>query len=229
MPKHKPDKPDNSEDNSQISGSSSDSATHNTANSPLDNHTEQLTNWHSYKRIRLVCMDDLSAAQWRQLHSFFRNRELADWNGAKPLRWPLWLFRHMMRREEAQGERIHFGIQNEKNQLIGSIELYNLRPTPPEQPHIATLGVMIGLPELWGQGYGSEAVQALVRWSFGHFGLEYVRLSTFGHNKRAQRAFASCGFREVGRTSKYHDQGEFITVYMEIAKEDWQLEQENYK
>lgn len=171
-------------------------------------------------RVSLKPLLDMTPAEWKVLHGFFKDRELADWNDAKPIRLPEWLFRRVMQDEERSGERAGFGVMNGQGQLIGSAELYDLRPALPLTPTTATLGVMIGYPRLWGQGYGREAVQELLRWAFvvRDQPLTRVRLTTFGHNRRAQKAFAACGFRETGRTER---QGR-TDVHMEISRQEWQ-------
>ena len=171
-------------------------------------------------RVTLKRVVDLSPGEWRTLHSFFRSRELADWNAAKPIRLPEWLFRKIMTEEEQTGERAGFGMLDETGRLIGSAELYDFRPSPPLRPTTATLGVMIGQPELWGQGYGREAVRALLGWAFTAFEppLARVRLTTFGHNRRAQRAFAAVGFTETGRTER----DERTDVHMELTRGAWE-------
>lgn len=170
-------------------------------------------------RVTLKPLLEFTPAEWRTLHGFFRNRELADWNDAKPIRMPEWLFRRVMQEEERTGERHGFGIMNERGELIGSAELYDLRPSAPLTATAATLGVMIGQPALWGQGYGREAVHALLRWAFQERDapLTRIRLTTFGHNRRAQRAFLACGFREVGRTAR---EGR-MDVHMELTRTGW--------
>ncbi|ASN81429.1 MULTISPECIES: GNAT family N-acetyltransferase [Deinococcus] len=172
-----------------------------------------------WERVALKPVTAFTPAEWRTLHGFFRDRELADWNDARPIRLPEWLFRRVMQDEEKSGERAGFGILNERGQLIGSAELYDLRPAPPARPTRATLGVMIGLKDLWGHGYGREAVHALLQWAFRvrEEPLERVRLTTFGHNRRAQRAFLACGFREVGRYEQLHR----TDVHMEILRAEW--------
>lgn len=167
------------------------------------------------RRVRLKPLLDLTPAEWRTVYSFFRDRELADWNDAKPIRLPEFLFRKIMQEEEKSGERAGFVVLDERGEIIGNAELYNFRPSPPLRATTATLGVMIGYPKLWGQGYGREAVQALLEWAFTvpEPALRRVRLTTFTHNRRAQRAFAACGFQEVGRTRN--------EVYMEISREEW--------
>lgn len=170
-------------------------------------------------RITLKPVLDFTAAEWRVVYRFFRNRELADWNDAKPIRLPEFIFRKIMQDEEREGERAGFGVLNEHGEVIGNAELYDFRPSPPLRATTATLGVMIGQPALWGQGYGREAVQGLLKWAFAVHepALNRVRLITFGHNRRAQRAFAACGFRETGR-SEYPGRTD---VHMEILREEW--------
>ena len=173
----------------------------------------------TWGRVTLKPLLDMNGAEWRTLYSYFRDRELADWNGAQPIRLPEWLFRKVMQDEERGGERHGFGILNEDLRLIGSIELYDLRPSPPARATTATLGVMIGERPLWGAGYGREAVQATLEWAFAvrQPPLRRVRLTTFSHNRRAQRAFAAAGFREVGRI----DKPDRTDVHMEITAEEW--------
>ncbi|PTA68210.1 GNAT family N-acetyltransferase [Deinococcus arcticus] len=174
-------------------------------------------------RVTLKPVLEFTAAEWRTLHAFFRSRELADWNDARPIRLPGWLFRRVMQEEERTGERAGFGVLDEQGRLIGSAELYDLRPPPPLTPTAATLGVMIGLPELWGQGYGRAAVGAVLAWAFGgDTPLSRVRLTTFAHNRRAQRAFAACGFQEVGRTARAGR----TDVHMELTRAQWLAAQE---
>lgn len=170
-------------------------------------------------RVTLKPVLEFTPPEWRTLHGFFRDRELADWNDARPIRMPEWLFRRVMQDEERTGERAGFGVLDEAGRLIGSAELYDLRPPPPLNPTAATLGVMIGLPALWGQGYGRAAVTALLHWAFQErdMPLSRVRLTTFAHNRRAQRAFAACGFREMGRTARAGR----TDVHMELTRSEW--------
>lgn len=176
----------------------------------------------TWGRVTLKPMLEMNNAEWRTLYSYFRDRELADWNGAQPIRLPEWLFRKVMQDEERSGERHGFGIMNEQLHLIGSVELYDLRPSPPARSTAATLGVMIGDRALWGEGYGREAVQATLQWAFETRQpnlLRRVRLTTFSHNRRAQRAFVASGFCEVGRTPH----SERTDVHMEITLEQWEV------
>ena len=70
---------------------------------------------------------DFTPAEWRTLYSFFRDRELAAWNDAKPIRMPEWLVRRVMQDEEKTGERAGFGVMDAAGRLIGNAELYDFR------------------------------------------------------------------------------------------------------
>lgn len=166
-------------------------------------------------RVTLKRITDLSPVDWRKMHAFFRDRELADWNGAKPVRLPLWLFKRILLEEEQAGDKWGFGIYAEER-LVGSVELYHLQPGLPLPPTVGTLGIMIGERDLHGQGYGREALQALTRYAFEQVQppLERIRLTTFLHNVRAQRCFARVGFQVRDHTQK----GDATSVNMELTR-----------
>ena len=104
-----------------------------------------------------------------------------------------------------------FVILDEKGEYLGTLELYDL--TPEE----ATLGILIGRKDRWGQGYGTEAVRAALDYAFRVLGLRRVKLRTFAHNLRARRAFQKAGFREVGVVPGPRGRED---VHMEVRRED---------
>ncbi len=87
----------------------------------------------------------------------------------------------------------------------------------------ATVGVTIGEKDLWGQGYGSEALRLLVGYLFDHLNLNRVQLDTWSGNERAIRSFTRIGFREEGRlrqavwgAGRYFD-----SVLMGLLRSEW--------
>ena len=178
----------------------------------------------SWGRVSLKPLEVLTSHEWRRFYEYFRDRELADWNGAKPIRIPEWLFQRIMLEEERGGERFGFGIFDENLRFIGSVELYELQPHPPAAPRRATLGIMIGERHLLGMKYGREAVQASLKWAFELHEppLDEVRLRTFAHNRRAQRAFLAAGFEEVRREAMR----DHVDVHMRVTRQAW-LERQN--
>ncbi|GGJ30443.1 GNAT family N-acetyltransferase [Deinococcus roseus] len=171
-----------------------------------------------FERVVLKRITELTSADWRLMHAFFRDRELADWNGARPVRLPLWLFKRILLEEEQAGDKWGFGIFTE-GRLIGSVELYHLQPALPAHPIQGTLGIMIGERGLLGNGYGREALLALARHAFQGIQppLERIRLTTFLHNVRAQRCFARVGFQVKSHAQK----GDSTSVNMELTRAEF--------
>lgn len=137
---------------------------------------------------------EMSQREWGRFHSYFRDREIAEWNGSHPIRMPLWLFKRIVTGEERGGERVGMGIYTLEGEFIGSVEFYELRPVRPRQATEGTLGIVIGEKAYWGQGYGTAALHAALERAFSELGLERIRLETLEYNRRARRAFEKVGF-----------------------------------
>lgn len=179
--------------------------------------------------VRLKPLLDLEPREWARFHGYFRDREIAEWNGSRPLRMPLWLFRRVVAGEERSGERYGFGIfapdepPRRGERFIGSVELYDVTPSRPRAPVEATLGIIVGEKSCWGRGFGTLACQAVLEHAFTALGLERVRLSTFEHNRRARRAFEKAGFRleRIGEP-----RGGRRDAHYAVDRQDW-LERRN--
>lgn len=105
-----------------------------------------------------------------------------------------------------------------KGMLIGRIGVFAID----WQIKKGELGVVIGEAALWGRGYGRDAVTTLLRHVFQTTLLERINLFTFDDNLRAQRCFAACGFRVLGRMRRISpDVGEFDGVEMEITRREF--------
>jgi ribosomal-protein-alanine N-acetyltransferase len=61
-----------------------------------------------------------------------------------------------------------------------------------------SLYVFIGEPDVWGMGFGGDAMVTLLRWGFDTFGLHLVQLWSLSSNLRALRAYEKIGFRVDG-------------------------------
>ena len=169
--------------------------------------------WPSWGRVTLKPFSHgLSAEEWRRFWDSFRDPEIALWNGNRPLRMPLWLFKRVVSSEIKRGDRIGFVILDENGDWLGTLELYEGGRDE------ATLGIILGRKDRWGLGYGREAVAAAVDYAFARLGLEKVKLRTFSHNQRARRAFAAAGFKVVGSEDL---PGGKKDVLMEISRVEW--------
>ncbi|MFY0758914.1 GNAT family protein [Metabacillus dongyingensis] len=87
-----------------------------------------------------------------------------------------------------------------------------------------TLGIGIGDKEYWNNGYGSDAMKALIHYLFQTMNLNRVQLDTWSGNVRAIRSYEKCGFVVEGRlrNDSYVDGKYYDTVIMGLLKEDFQ-------
>jgi RimJ/RimL family protein N-acetyltransferase len=87
----------------------------------------------------------------------------------------------------------------------------------------AGIGISIGEKALWGKGYGTDAMFALLDFGFGMLRLERMWLDVYEFNKRARRSYEKCGF--VSEGIKRHDvfkQGRYVDVeLMAMLSEAW--------
>ena len=88
----------------------------------------------------------------------------------------------------------------------------------------AWVGIGLGEREFWGKGYGTEAMQILLRFAFEEINLNRINLTVFEYNLRAQKSYLKCGFVEEGRARKsMNREGErWDVVYMGILRSEWE-------
>jgi hypothetical protein len=70
---------------------------------------------------------------------------------------------------------------------------------------------------LLGRGYGTETTRLVLGYGFAGLNLHSIRLSVYGHNPRALRAYERAGFRVIGRwRESYRLGGEALdTIFMD--------------
>ncbi|CAA9444539.1 MAG: Acetyltransferase, GNAT family [uncultured Rubrobacteraceae bacterium] len=103
---------------------------------------------------------------------------------------------------------------------IGVISLMNKT----EANESADLSVIVGHKDNRHQGYGTEAIDRLLRYAFEELGLNRIGLSVFEFNEEAISAYEGLGFVEEGRLrqaikrrSGFHD-----AVLMSILRSEWE-------
>ena len=164
-------------------------------------------------RVQLKPLNELDKKAWRRIQAHFRDPEIAFLNGTPPNRMPLWLLRRVLKADSRRSDRETFGVFDEADDYIGTIELYDIRYDS------ATLGIIIGEKSHWSRGYGPEAIYALLSYAFSGLNLRKVKLNTYADNPRAQAAFKKVGFYEVRRVHS-GNKGR-IDVQMELMRSDW--------
>jgi RimJ/RimL family protein N-acetyltransferase len=102
---------------------------------------------------------------------------------------------------------------------VGSIDLHEVDL----RNGSASLGIAIGDPADTGQGYGTDALRALVGFGFDQLRLERIELDVYDYNDGARRVYERVGFRLEGtlRHALYRD-GAFHDVHrMAILRDEW--------
>jgi len=109
--------------------------------------------------------------------------------------------------------------RKEDNSAIGFIELagYNWHSGN------AWMGIGIGERENWGKGYGTEALQLLLRMAFMEWNLHRVSLAVLGYNERAKRSYEKVGFKEEGALRGFvqRDGKRWDMYMMGVLREEW--------
>lgn len=106
----------------------------------------------------------------------------------------------------------------DSGELLGHTALYGASA----RNRSATLAIIIG-PEHTGRGYGSDAVEVLVRYGFDEMGLHRIELRTRAYNSRALAAYSNVGFVEEGRRREaaFHAGTFHDDVLMSLLEQEW--------
>jgi len=99
---------------------------------------------------------------------------------------------------------------------VGLVDINNLERT-------CEIGVFIGAKDLWGQGYGREAMVLLMRYAFDYLNMRNIWLRAFAFNERGLASYRKLGFREIGRRRKAapREGAEHDLVFMDILDEEF--------
>ena len=111
----------------------------------------------------------------------------------------------------------------ETGELMGAMSLMI------ERDHqIAELGYWMGLP-YWGQGYATEAAQALVDFGFSKMALRKVFALHFGSNVASGRVMQKIGMTLEGVQRKQELKWERVEdlILYGILREEWQIDHEH--
>lgn len=87
----------------------------------------------------------------------------------------------------------------------------------------AELALLIGEPDTWGQGYGTEITRLMLAYAFDVLGLYNVSLVVYGNNPWALRAYERAGFKRIGVRRGAHRVGRrrFDVVLMDAVADDF--------
>jgi len=89
------------------------------------------------------------------------------------------------------------------------------------------VAIGIGEPDLWGRGFGTDAMRLMLRYGFTELNLHRISLTVYAYNPRGIRSYEKCGFKHEGRIREFilRDGRRYDMLHMGILRSDWdQLE-----
>jgi len=107
----------------------------------------------------------------------------------------------------------------EDDRLLGDITLSVINWGSRE----AFVGIGIGERDSWGKGYGTDAMDLILRYGFVELNLQRISLTVFEFNQRALRTYEKAGFRLEGRQRQImqREGRRWDILYMGILREEW--------
>lgn len=122
----------------------------------------------------------------------------------------------------ARGNSRKYIVETHDGRPIGQIDYYDLD----WQSRSAWTSILIGDPEYWGGGYGTDAMRTLLGYLFGQLGLHRVALNVHKSNVRAQRSYEKNGFVKEGvmRDWAYFDGRWVDALLMAVLDRDFPVE-----
>ncbi len=106
------------------------------------------------------------------------------------------------------------------DQKIGMIDLGGFN----WQVGSAWVGIGIGVRDLWGKGYGTDAMRIILRYGFTQLNLNRIQLDVFSINERGIASYEKAGFKHEGclhgnllKAGVRYDE-----VFMGILRREWE-------
>ncbi|MDU0439100.1 GNAT family N-acetyltransferase [Staphylococcus haemolyticus] len=83
------------------------------------------------------------------------------------------------------------------------------------------LFIYIGDEEYWGKGYGTQALELIIKFAFNNLNLHMLYLEAFSYNKKATKTYECLGFKQDGilRQSKFQDGKYYDKIIMSKINE----------
>jgi RimJ/RimL family protein N-acetyltransferase len=105
------------------------------------------------------------------------------------------------------------------DRLIGEIDLGGMSLNHGD----GFVGISIGEREFWGKGYGTEAMDLILRFAFLELNLQRISLDVFEYNPRAIRSYEKAGFIHEGRQRGMlnRDGQRYDLLFMGILRDEW--------
>jgi RimJ/RimL family protein N-acetyltransferase len=168
-------------------------------------------------RLTAVSKEDLpTITRWYEDASFGR---LFDAKPALPKSEAQWTKR--LEKIEKDEDGYFFAIRRlEDDLLIGIAELDGILWTHQN----CWLSIGLGDRANWGQGYGREAMELLLKYAFNELNMHRVQLTVFSYNERAIALYEGLGFTREGIYREHlHRDGRRYDMYLYgLLRSEWE-------
>lgn len=180
------------------------------------------TNLFTGKQIRLTAEDPevmaKAFARWNMDSEYYR---LLD--SDPPHLWSEKQFKDWFEKDldKDNSNEVFFMIRSlDGEQPIGFVALFDLYWNHGD----ALIGIGLGDREYWSKGYGTDAMQTLLRYAFTEMNLRRLTLLVFDYNLRAIRSYEKSGFVNEGtvRSVMQREGRRWDWHFMGILKEEWE-------
>jgi RimJ/RimL family protein N-acetyltransferase len=107
----------------------------------------------------------------------------------------------------------------EGDRLVGLVALFGIKWTHGS----ALMAILIGEPDDWGKGYGTDGLGLLLAYAFRELNLYRVGLTVMSYNTRAIRLYEKAGFTLEGRIrgAICRDRQRFDMLQYGVLAEEW--------
>lgn len=122
--------------------------------------------------------------------------------------------------EDHSGRNMEWTIAlKDTQEPVGIAQLGHMDPLG----HQASLGLVIGRKDLWGQRLGSDTLDVLLGFGFGALGLNRIYLTVEARHEKAIRLYERFGFRTEGRLreARFTSEGLQDVLVMAILNDEW--------
>lgn len=133
--------------------------------------------------------------------------------------------------EEGEQAWLDSALTSSTDAVFTMYELTTMRPIGNAGLHnidhlhgIADFGIVIGEPDAWGKGYGTEATRLMLAYGFDVLGLHNIQLEVYAYNPAAQRAYERAGFKRIGvrRGAVKAGRERYDAVYMDATADEFE-------
>ena len=125
------------------------------------------------------------------------------------------------KRAETKNKEVYFRLRtHEEDTLIGFVVIHSIE----WNNRCGQLAIGIGLAEHRNKGYGTEALNLILRYAFHEMNLDRVGLDVISYNAKGIRAYEKAGFQLEGRAREavYRDGRRYDRLMMGILKPEWE-------